>query len=751
GPHTILEAFNTTGSTSLDKTGSTLTRADVDLTETHQASANAPTFVWSGGTLTATQQAALAAASRLTLIESDSTGAGAASIGVSYSAAHSAFDFLGTGQTLTITYNVTVSDGTASSTKPVTITVAGSNNAPVLAPYVSGPHTILEAFNTTGSTSLDSASGTLTFTDVDLTDTHQASASAPTFVWSGGTLTAAQQAALTAASTLTLSESDSTGSGTGSVGFTFSAADKTFDFLGTGQTLTITYNVTVSDGTASSTKPVTITVAGSNDAPVLAADASGPHGIITGSTSLDSTSGTLTFTDVDLTDTHQASASAPTFVWSGGTLTAAQQAALTAASTLTLSESDSTGSGTGSVGFTFSAADKTFDFLGTGQTLTITYNVTVSDGTASSTKPVTITVAGSNDAPVLAADASGPHGIITGSTSLDSTSGTLTFTDVDLTDTHQASASAPTFVWSGGTLTAAQQAALTAASTLTLSESDSTGSGTGSVGFTFSAADKTFDFLGTGQTLTITYNVTVSDGTASSTKPVTITVAGSNDAPVLAADASGPHGIITGSTSLDSTSGTLTFTDVDLTDTHQASASAPTFVWSGGTLTAAQQAALTAASTLTLSESDSTGSGSGSVGFTFSAADSAFDFLAAGQTLTVTYNVTVTDNNGVSSTQPVTITVTGTNDAPVLAPDVSGPHTILEAFNTTGSTSLDSTSGTLTFTDVDLTDTHQASASAPTFVWSGGTLTAAQQAALTAASTLTLSESDSTGSGAGSI
>src|SRR5439155_23936947 len=111
-------------------------------------------------------------------------------------------------------------------------------------------------------------------------------------------------------------------------------------------------------------------------APVLAADASVPPCIITGSTSLDSTSGTLTFTDVDLTDTHQASASAPTFVWSGGTLTAAQQAALTAASTLTLSESDSTGSGSGSIGFSYSAADKTFDFLGTGQTLIITYNVT---------------------------------------------------------------------------------------------------------------------------------------------------------------------------------------------------------------------------------------------------------------------------------------------------------------------------------------------------------------------------------------
>src|SRR5262249_57472829 len=62
----------------------------------------------------------------------------------------------------------------------------------------------------------------------------------------------------------------------------------------------------------------------------------------------------------------------------------------------------------------------------------------------------------------------------------------------------------------------------------------------------------------------------------------------------------------------------------------------------------------------TLSEADSTGSGAGSIGFNYSAADATFDFLASGQTLTITYNLTVTGNNGASSTQPVVITVIGT-------------------------------------------------------------------------------------------
>src|SRR5262249_56189527 len=72
---------------------------------------------------------------------------------------------------------------------------------------------------------------------------------------------------------------------------------------------------------------------------------------------------------------------------------------------------------------------------------------------------------------------------------------------------------------------------------------------------------------------------------------------------------------------------------------------------------------------------------------------------------------TVTDNNGVSLTQPVTITVTGTNDAPVLAADASGPHTTTQAV---------STYGTLTFTDVDLNDHHTVSTSVTAAAWSGG-------------------------------
>ncbi len=67
----------------------------------------------------------------------------------------------------------------------------------------------------------------------------------------------------------------------------------------------------------------------------------------------------------------------------------------------------------------------------------------------------------------------------------------------------------------------------------------------------------------------------------------------------------------------------------------------------------------------TLTDTTGTGLG-GSDAWTFSAQDKSFDYLAAGETLTLTYTVQVDDGHGGVVSQPVTITVTGTNDTPVI-------------------------------------------------------------------------------------
>src|SRR6185295_14168226 len=56
-----------------------------------------------------------------------------------------------------------------------------------------------------------------------------------------------------------------------------------------------------------------------------------------------------------------------------------------------------------------------------------------------------------------------------------------------------------------------------------------------------------------------------------------------------------------------------------------------------------------------------------SLHWNFCSAPQAFDYLAAGQTLILTYTLTANDGHGGTDTQTVTITITGTNDVPTVA------------------------------------------------------------------------------------
>ena len=53
-------------------------------------------------------------------------------------------------------------------------------------------------------------------------------------------------------------------------------------------------------------------------------------------------------------------------------------------------------------------------------------------------------------------------------------------------------------------------------------------------------------------------------------------------------------------------------------------------------------------------------------GWSFSAPDHYFDYLADGETVTLTYTVEIDDHHGGFTSQDIVITVTGTNDAPRL-------------------------------------------------------------------------------------
>ncbi len=314
-----------------------------------------------------------------------------------------AVNFLSAGETLTLTYDITFTDPSGgSATQSVTVTVLGVNHPPV---FTSGPEaaSVAELANTTGSPTLDTTpTGTLTFTDQDISNTHTVAVSVASETWSGGSnIPTATRADL--ANALATALNDSTGSGSGSVNWTFSIPDKDLDFLGQGETLTTVYDVKVSDGSATADQLVTITAVGANDPVTITSGAESgtvaeqPNA--TGSSTPDTSApGTLSFTDADLSDTHTVAVNLDSAVWSVNPFVLPFQTLTDLQSALATTLNDSTGTGSGSVNWSFSIPDMDLDFLGAGETLTATYDVTVSDAAGStSTQNVVITMTGATD------------------------------------------------------------------------------------------------------------------------------------------------------------------------------------------------------------------------------------------------------------------------------------------------------------------------------------------------------------------
>src|SRR5262245_9457723 len=478
----------------------------------------------------------------------------------------------------------------------------------------------------------------------------------------------------------------------------------------------------------------------------------------TGSTSAHTLSGTLNFKDSDHSDTHTTSASLHSAVWSGGsTIPAASLTDLNSAmSSSILSDSN----GTGKIGWSFSAPDQDFDFLAKNETLVLTYDVKVFDNHGGfAVQTVKVTITGTDDRPVISIAAAASvteQEDQTLSFSPDTTHVALNFVDPDLDNTgHTATV---TGVSAEGATGGLLPGVLGTAELMSFFHIDNViknaGSSAGTINTTFSAPDLAFDYLAAGETLVITYTVKLDDHAGgTSTQNVVITVVGTNDGPLFI---SGPESAHLVEHSNVSPSGDLTahgdlfFADIDLADSHTASTTV-TATRSGGGTVPLSDAELLAAMHTTLE--DSTGHVLGEVDWDFALQDSAVGFLSGGETLTLTYQISVTDPSGGSSTQTVTVTILGTNEPVQIT---SGPESasLSELADTTGSPAPNTTNpvptGTLTFTDTDLGDTHTVAVAVASAVWSGGaTIPAATLADLPAALLTTLN--DSTGSGTGGV
>lgn len=503
-------------------------------------------------------------------------------------------DRIADGQVVTETITITVSDGQGGqATQDIDIRIVGTNDAPVV---TTAPGAKTGDIDLSVSTT---AQGQLTASDPDAASSGSDATSRGTraladddgLVWSGS-----------AAGTFGTFTVDADGK------WTYEAT--LGENLAEGQNATESFVATVTDtngGTA--TETVTINLTGTNEAPVVTAGET--SGSVVENT-VPSAAGQLVASDPD---------AGAALTWSGSAAGVYGAFAISA---------------DGAWDYSLNAAAEA---LAEGQVVTETFTATVTDDQgAAASETVTITITGTNDAPIVTA--SDTSGSVT-ENSDPAASGQLNATDAD-----EGADAGATLLWSGsaegayGAFAIAEDGAWT---------------------YTTNARAEA---LAQGQVVTETFTATVTDDQgAPASQVVTLTVTGTNDAPVVGE--SDTTGAVTEDIAA-TASGQLNASDADAD---------AVLIWSGSTLGAFGIFSITE---------------SGAWTYTLTAGA---DSLAAGETATETFTATVTDDQGATAFESVTISLTGTNDAPVIG---EGDRTGSVVENISPSTS-----GQLSATDAD--------------------------------------------------
>jgi VCBS repeat-containing protein len=569
------------------------------------------------------------------------------SLSLDFSAFSTVFDYLAAGESLSIIYTIQVDDLSPGgvTTGDFVVTVTGTNDAPIITAgsTVSFGAVIEDA----GSTDL-TFDGVITFSDVDLIDNHSANVSKVSGIL-GGTLSVGS-----------VSEDATTAPGT--FVWNYSVANSATQFLGAGEISTEKFTVSISDSNGGVVdQMITITVTGSNDAPVVqaATDAVIEDNFITGQ---------LFASDVDHLSSATFALDAPV---AGLSLDAAGN-------------------------YKFETTDAAYQALAAGEKQVVVAGYTVTDDKgATNSSTLTITVTGSNDAPVaqaatdaviednyitgqllasdvdhlssatfaldapvagLSLDAAGNYVfdtahaayqalaageklvVVAGYTVTDdqgaTNSSTLTITVTGSNDTPVAQAATSAVIednYITGQLFASDADILNKSATFALDAPIAGLSLDAAGNYVFDTAHAAYQALAAGEKQVVVAGYTVTDDQgATSSSTLTITVTGSNDVPVAQAATAAviEDNYITGQ---------LLASDVDHLSSATYALDAPV---AGLNLDAAGN-------------------------YVFDAAHAAYQYLSAGEKLVVSAGYTVTDDQGATSSSSLTITVTGSNDAPV--------------------------------------------------------------------------------------
>ena len=557
-----------------------------------------------------------------------------------------AYQSLAAGQTTSVTVTYGVSDGIIATAATATFTVTGTNDAPV----ASGPVTGLFVNEDGQSGAYDLPALLSTTSDVDQGD-KLAVIVDPASLPAGVTYVSTPESVIPG-HTIPAFVIPAGPRGTSWGAYVYPAqfvpaqvvpdqivpatsklsidpSDPSFQSLAEGEEGQIVVHYQVTDGLTAIPVDAILTVNGMNDAPVVSAPVSGAATEGGATVTLD---GLANASDVDHgTTLHVMGAPLPPVLPAIGVgpdspQDLAEATALAAAAPLLSLPFDPTTLPAGvtydpaAQTFTLDPTDPAYQSLSLGQTKTVTINYGVSDGITTTAAKAVFTVTGTNDAPIV------------GSTPAfaaaeDSAAITLNplgnVTDVDQLDVLKVVA-AP--LPAGIQLVTVPGAYYQPPVTIT----------------TFNPADASFQSLAAGETQTVVWNYTVTDGHDTVADSASFTVTGVNDAPMQ----TGFMGaVVTEDGAAASANGLSGMVDVD----HGSVISmvnVPALLPAGVTFDAATNT------------------------FSIDPANAAYQVLAQGEVQTVSVAYGVTDGLATSSAH-VDFTVIGTNDAPV----VTGPTT----------------------------------------------------------------------------
>lgn len=319
------------------------------------------------------------------------------------------------------------------------------------------------------------------------------------------------------------------------------------------------------------------------------------------------------------------------------------------------------------------------DALSPGDSLQEAFNYTVVDlGGLTDIGVLRITIDGANDAPIARNDTGAAieaGGTNNGTPGINPSGNVLTNdSDVDRNDTPLPSKGTVTSVRTGSKEGSGVAGAPDGSAGFVLVGTYGTLriTANGSYTYTVDNSNPAVDGMDAGDQLTETFNYSVRDtGGFTDVALLTVTIKGANDAPVSANDtgtAIEAGGTLNGTPGADASGNVLTNdTDVDRSDTPSLN----------GTITAIRlgateglgNAGVVGSSPLQGLYGSLTIDSNGNYRYVIDNANPTVEALNAGDLLSESFNYTVTDSGGLTDTAVLTITIRGSNDAPVASDD----------------------------------------------------------------------------------